>query len=184
MKSMYRSLLALFVAVALLGTATTAQAGDNQRRDWFKKYDENKDQRLKGKEVRHFKQDHLIPFKKLRDWCRDARDKPKKHDVNLPKGVKERKTKCRRRRVDNPYVKAWIADANSAKKKKKSKPGKEEEKKGGSVNREKPASTPPTHPGHPNGSEPEPAENPCNPCAPTPNPCAPEPKQKPVNPCG
>ncbi len=181
MPRMIRSLFALIACLDVLGTATTAHAGDNQRRQWFKKYDDNKDKRLKGKEVRSFKKAHPGPYEKLKNWCDKAKEKPKKNGVKFPKGEKERKFKCKKKRIDNPYVKAWIAAANPPPKKDKPTHPSAGKGKDQTVTKPKPKPEHPAHPRNPCGG----AENPCepveNPCGPVENPCGPA---NPCNPCG
>ena len=115
---MTHPLLRRAAAIALLcfttGTlASSAHAADNNRKDWYKEFDYNGDKRLKGKEVRHFKKDHEAAWTKLREWCEEAKEKPNKYDVNFPKDVKEKKFKCKKYRVDEPYIKAWIRAAGT-----------------------------------------------------------------------
>ncbi len=96
------------IALALIIPSVQANAADNQRRDWYKKYDYNKDGQLKGKEARHFKKEHEKQHGKLWAWCDRAKEKPKKFDVKLPKDVKEKKVKCKKKHIDEPYIKAWV----------------------------------------------------------------------------
>jgi len=114
MSRMFRMILAAVVCFAVLGASSVdAQAQDNQRRQWLKKYDNNKDKSLKGKEVRRFKKDHPEPYRRLATWCQAAKERPKKHDVNLPKQTKRaKKFKCKKKRVDRPYMKAWVEKAD------------------------------------------------------------------------
>ena len=117
MKTQIFRISSMATIIGLLGSvATPAEAADNQRREWFQKYDENNDKRWKGKEARNFKKDHEQVWEKQRDWCDSAKDKPKKYDVNFPKDVKEKKVKCKKFRVDEAYMRAWIRDGGDGKK--------------------------------------------------------------------
>jgi len=102
---------AAVILLALAGTTTAYAAdGDNPRRDWFKKYDENNDKRWKGKEAKNFKNDHQKMYDKLQAWCEKATEKPKKFNVEFPKDVKEKKFKCKKKRIDEPYLRAWVKE--------------------------------------------------------------------------
>jgi len=151
-------LFLFLTSFAILGTSIDAQAEpENQRRQWVKKYDADGDKRLKGKEVKKFKADHAEPYERLRKWCDKAMEKPKKEGVSFPKGEKEKKFKCKKKRFDAPYVKAWVALA---------KPDPVER---GDLKVLKPVSGDRTPDPKPK-PKPEP-ENPCNPCDPPKNPC-------------
>ena len=94
---------------SLFGGSFDAQAAGDQtpRQEWFKKYDENGDQQLKGKEVKNFMHDHPVPYERFRDWCEAAKERPKQEGVTLPKDKKAKKYKCKKKHFDAPYVKAW-----------------------------------------------------------------------------
>ena len=99
------------LAISLLGLLSTvpeAYAADNQRREWLQKYDEDGDKRLKGKEAKNFMKDHEKKHEQLMKFCENAMEKPQKHDVTFPKGEKEKKFKCKKKRIDAPYMKAWV----------------------------------------------------------------------------
>ena len=160
----FRLIWVAAVCIFALGSAIDAQAApENQRRGWVKKYDTNDDHRLKGKEVKNFWTDHEEPYKRLQAWCEGALEKPKKEGVDFPKGEKEKKFKCKKKRIDAPYLKAWVALA------KPDKPTEREQAKvDSSVSpiKEKPHQ-PPANPCNPCS----PPDNPCNPCGPPSNPC-------------
>jgi len=99
---------AMAIALALLIPSVQADAAENQRKDWYKKYDYDKDGQLKGKEAKHFKKEKEKQYTKLRNWCDKAKEKPKKFDVKIPKDVKEKKVKCKKKHIDQPYMKAWV----------------------------------------------------------------------------
>jgi hypothetical protein len=91
--------------------AAPAHAGDNNRRDLYRTYDYNNDKRLKGKELKNMEKEHAKPYRSLQSFCTQALNKPKKHGVNFPKGEKAKKFKCKARRVDAPYARAWVKEA-------------------------------------------------------------------------
>lgn len=99
---------ALALAAALFLPSVQADAADNNRRDWYQKYDYNKDGQLKGKEARHFKKEKEKHYNELKNWCERAKEKPNKFDVKIPKDVKEKKVKCKKKHIDQPYMKAWV----------------------------------------------------------------------------
>jgi hypothetical protein len=103
-----RRTLAAALALALFVPCLHAEAADNVRRDWYKKYDYNNDGQLKGKEARTFRKDKEKQHGKLQAWCEKAKEKPKKFDVKIPKDVKEKKVKCKKHHIDAPYIKAWV----------------------------------------------------------------------------
>lgn len=91
-----------------------AKNSDNSRKGWVKEFDHNGDGRWRGffgKDMRKFKKAHPQPYEKLVKWCERASEKPNKFDVNFPKGENEKKFKCKKKKVDEPYLKAWIKDA-------------------------------------------------------------------------
>lgn len=124
----------ILAAALLLSMAGTANAGKlrggggdndkddgNNRREWVKKFDNNKDGNWRGglfghKDIRGFKKAHPQPYEKLVKFCNRASESPKKFDVNFPKGEKAKKFKCKKGKVDAPYLKAWIKDAKDDKK--------------------------------------------------------------------
>ena len=107
-KSLFRCAGAAALSLCLFLPAVNADAGDNPRRDWYKKYDYDNDGQLKGKEARTFRKDKEKQHAKLHAWCDKAKEKPKKFDVNIPKNVKEKKVKCKKHHIDAPYMKAWV----------------------------------------------------------------------------
>jgi len=107
MKTFYRGCAAALTLCLLLPSAP-ADAADNPRRDWYKKYDYDNDGQLKGKEARTFRKDKEKQHAKLHAWCDKAKEKPKKFDVKIPKDVKEKKVKCKKHHIDAPYMKAWV----------------------------------------------------------------------------
>lgn len=93
---------------------------DSERKTWVRKYDHNDDGRWRGglfghRDIRAFKKEHEAQYERLRNWCEDASDKPAKHDVQFPKGERESKYKCKKGKVDEPYLKAWIRAEKDAK---------------------------------------------------------------------
>jgi len=105
-----RPILFLAALLCLGAVPSEAEASDNNRRDLYRTYDYNKDKRLKGKELKNMESEHPKPYGKLQSFCSKALNKPKKHGVNFPKGEKEKKFKCKKRRVDEPYAKAWVKE--------------------------------------------------------------------------
>lgn len=122
---MNRTLIRIVIATALLSLSGAAHAkkkgkgggndNDNDRKEWVKKFDHNDDGRWRGffgKDVRKFKKAHPAQYEKLQRFCENATEKPNKFDVNFPKGEKEKKFKCKKKKVDAPYLKAWVKQAN------------------------------------------------------------------------
>ncbi len=123
---MNRTAWPALLAAALLTLSTPALAkkrgggnnngDDGNRREWVKKFDHNKDGNWRGglfghKDIRAFKKAHPQPYEKLVKWCDKASEKPNKYGVNFPKGEKASRYKCKKGKVDGPYLKAWIRDA-------------------------------------------------------------------------
>ena len=129
---MPRNFIRILAALSLLTLSTGALAkdkggkgakdgkGDNDRKAWVKKFDHNNDGRWRGglfghKDIRKFKKAHPQPYEKLVKFCDKASENPKKFDVKFPKGEKEKKFKCKKGKVDEPYLKAWIKDGKPKK---------------------------------------------------------------------
>ena len=124
--------LRIALTIALLAMSGTAHAkkkgggdkkndNDNDRKEWVKKFDHNKDGDFRGwfgKDARKFKKAHPGQYEKLQKFCENASEKPKKFDVNFPKGEKEKKFKCKKKKIDAPYLKAWVKQANKKEDKK------------------------------------------------------------------
>ena len=120
---MPRNFVRILAAVTLLAISGPALAkkgkggkddkGGNDRKAWVKKFDHNNDGDWRGglfghKDIRKFKKAHPGQYEKLVKFCDKASGNPKKHDVKIPKGVKEKKVKCKKGKVDGPYLKAWV----------------------------------------------------------------------------
>ncbi len=104
------TVLMLTAIIGGVGTPAGAAASEdhNERRDWLKKFDDNNDGRGKGKEIRNFRDQHPKKFEELLKWCDRALAKPSKFDVSFPKGEKAKKFKCKKSKVDAPYLRAWV----------------------------------------------------------------------------
>ena len=94
----------------------SASPDANERRDWLKEFDDNNDRRWKGKEIKTFRNHHDKKYSELLRWCGRAVDKPKKFNVSFPSGEKVKKFKCKKNRVDAPYLAAWIKEGKPEKK--------------------------------------------------------------------
>ncbi len=136
---MPRTLFRILVATSLLSLSTGAFAGGkgkgkdkgkdkggndgNPRNEWVKKFDHNNDGDWRGglfghKDTRKFKKAHEAQHSKLVNWCERAKEKPAKFGVKFPKGEKEKKFKCKKGKVDGPYLKAWVRDGKPEKEEK------------------------------------------------------------------
>lgn len=113
-----RHVVRVLVLVCAASLLPASHAEANNRRDIYKSYDYNDDGKLKCKETKHFRKEKPGQFDNLMSFCEKASAAPKKNGVTFPKGEKAKKFKCKKSRIDKPYMKAWIADGPKKKKKK------------------------------------------------------------------
>lgn len=81
---------------------------EDRRREAIQKYNTNDDYRLKGKELKNFKNERPRMYDNLVAFCEGAKEHPKKNGVVLPNDKKEaKKHKCTKSNIGKAYFSAW-----------------------------------------------------------------------------
>ncbi len=99
----------LFLALTFSGlfVSAAAHAEETKRDGIVAEFDANGDKRLKGKEMRAFRDDRPKLYADLLAFCEVAKEDPKAHGVKLPAKPKGKDKKCKKSHVSKYFLNAW-----------------------------------------------------------------------------
>lgn len=99
--------LAVAAGFVLLHPAGAQAADKTKRNVVINNFDTDGDHAFKKKEMKAFAAAKPNMHAQLMSFCDQATSAPGRFDVRFPPGKKAKKFKCKKNRVDRPYLMAW-----------------------------------------------------------------------------